>query len=462
MYTQCPNCLTIYEIQEDALQASLGIVRCGHCDQRFDALRTLSDTLPAGADTTLPERALEEHAPILTEAVLPAAIEAATRASPAASSAAEPSGLIAPSEDDQPTTVPADPSLFAPPLGERARALIADAAGIPPGAMDSEPAWQASDWTVQASFAELDVIPTTPWTADGPEAPPANPEPSVPGAESEPFTGSWSLDIPDTKKATEPAPAGQIPPEGMVHAGDFPTAADMAVETGASGLPANELVEALASEEPPAGQAAIDNARSVDGEAAATSSDGPSDFADAGALQSGSSDTEANTPVYVPPHRRGIRRSDALWAMGCLVLALVLAGQLVWAQRVGFVRDPATRTWAMWVCARLDCRLPPIRDIAKLELLSRDVRPDPDTAGALMITATLRNDAMFRQPWPVVVVELTDLDSDVVAMRRFRPAEYMPDPVRRRTGIAPGATAAVAFEVADPGRRAVAFRFSFE
>jgi hypothetical protein len=47
-------------------------------------------------------------------------------------------------------------------------------------------------------------------------------------------------------------------------------------------------------------------------------------------------------------------------------------------------------------------------------------------------------------------------------MRRFRPSEYMTDPARRAAGIAPGATAAVAFEVADPGRRAVAFQFGFE
>jgi hypothetical protein len=114
------------------------------------------------------------------------------------------------------------------------------------------------------------------------------------------------------------------------------------------------------------------------------------------------------------------------------------------------------------VCARLDCRLPPIRDIPRLELLSRDVRPDPAAAGALAITATFRNNAPFRQPWPIVVVELTDLDNNVVAMRRFRPAEYMPDAARRATGIAARSTAAVAFEVVDPGKRAVSFHFAFD
>jgi hypothetical protein len=95
-------------------------------------------------------------------------------------------------------------------------------------------------------------------------------------------------------------------------------------------------------------------------------------------------------------------------------------------------------------------------------LVSRDIRPDPSTAGALVITATLRNTAAFPQPWPLVVVELSDIDGNPVAMRRFRPTEYMPDPARRAAGITPGATVAVAFEVADPGKRAVNFQFGFE
>jgi hypothetical protein len=145
-----------------------------------------------------------------------------------------------------------------------------------------------------------------------------------------------------------------------------------------------------------------------------------------------------------------------------VVLALALAAQIAWASRVALIRDPATQAQALRICARVDCRLPPIRDIAKLELLSRDIRPDPGAAGALAITATFRNDAPYRQPWPVVVVELTDLDNNVVAMRRFRPLEYMPDAAKRAAGITPGATAAVAFEVADPGKRAVSFHFGFD
>jgi hypothetical protein len=57
---------------------------------------------------------------------------------------------------------------------------------------------------------------------------------------------------------------------------------------------------------------------------------------------------------------------------------------------------------------------------------------------------------------------LSDLDDNRIAMRRFRPAEYLHDEAARQAGLAPGASAALVFEVHDPGQNAVAFEFSFE
>ncbi|HLI19247.1 MAG TPA: DUF3426 domain-containing protein [Rhodanobacteraceae bacterium] len=508
MYTQCPNCLTIYEIDEDALQASLGIVRCGRCDQRFDALQTLSDTLQLGDGAMMPRHESEERAPTLTEAVLPAAIEAATKRShgtlvPAAA------GPDTPSNEDTDPAHTGDP-LFAPASGERANALIADAAGIPADAMESESAWQVIDVPPPTRFVEPDLNPMGAWTAGVHEATAASPVPSVPTADSEPFSGSWGVDIPNAGPTELPDADVPTPPDATVQSEEPGHAAAPTIERGFASSPPDAAAIEPADQEPFAEEAAADMANAADAGAPATGAEPadadmdvaltdksvarsatPASFniasravrlllplsrsrerargegkgwraSSSGIPQSTSGDVDANTPVYVPPHRRHIRPSDWLWGLGCLILALVLAAQLVWAKRGTLIRNPSTQAWAVRVCARLDCRLPLIRDVAKLELLSRDVRPDPRVAGALMITATLRNDAVFRQPWPVVVVELTDLDNDVVAMRRFRPAEYMPDPVRRDAGIAPDATAAVAFEVADPGKRAVAFRFSFE
>lgn len=444
MYTQCPQCRTIFEINEDALQASLGIVRCGHCSERFDALRTLSDTLPAGPEAALPEHDPDALAPILTSAVSP---EAPRR--PASETAA--------SSDDKTATALPDEAWFDAFSGDRAGALIADAAGIPPETIQGDPAWQLTDLPMQAQFAELDIMAAAESTTEPAEPDPLTPAP-VAAAESEPFTEAWGLDIPDVDPIASAAFEHATRNEA-----ELPTATDAAAEfadVDAAVPPGAAETESdpdfwLPDDPLSAGELPPDTDATEDENPASTE---PQD-------ELPDEDVErANIaqPVYVPPRRRRFRRSDWLWATGCTVLALALAAQVAWASRVALVRDPATQTQALRVCARFDCRLPPIRDTAKLELLSRDIRPDPDATGALAITATFRNNAPYRQPWPIVAVELTDLDNNVVAMRRFRPAEYMPDAARRAAGIAAGTSAAVAFEVTDPGKRAVSFHFGFE
>lgn len=158
------------------------------------------------------------------------------------------------------------------------------------------------------------------------------------------------------------------------------------------------------------------------------------------------------------PRRRG---HPWRWAMGCLAMALVLGAQLAWAERTTLTADDAVRPWLARACSVLGCSLPKVRDLGRLQLLSRDIRPHPSVPGALIISATIRNDAPFTQPYPVVSITLSDLDDNRIAMRRFRPAEYIHNADTRSAGLAPGATAALEFEVRDPGKNAVAFQFGF-
>ena len=416
MYTQCPECLTVYEIDEDALQASLGIVRCGRCDKRFDALRTLSDTLPIEPLSPLPGQEPGECAPTLTEAVPPSTIERAARKS----RSRKPAAASAPTEEATPQSTTA--------TGASADDWFAD--------IESE---------LSASAIAPDVpVPDTgndTWMVELPEEPRDS-------AAAEDARDTLVEDAGETSGPASPAGTGEeIPRELESEALDFDGPLD-----SLSGDANAEFDAPSAGFDEVAGDAAGDGAGETS--AADTSSE----------IVPADAETEATAalpPVYVRPRRR-FSRASAMWTLGCVPLALLLAAQLAWANRVELFRDPATQPWVARVCRNIPCQLPLIRDTAKLELLSRDVRPDPRTTGALTITATVRNDAAFNQPWPVVVVVLTDLDNNPVAMRRFRPAEYMTDPARRAVGIAPGANAVVAFEVADPGKRAVAFQFGFE
>jgi predicted Zn finger-like uncharacterized protein len=176
---------------------------------------------------------------------------------------------------------------------------------------------------------------------------------------------------------------------------------------------------------------------------------------------------EDESPAPLPSFARLQRlptqpRRTLAWALGCLVLAVVLGVQLVWAERRVLVDNPETGPLLRSTCQVLGCPLPPVADLGKLELLSRDIRPHPSVPGALIISATVRNNASFTQPYPVVDITLSDLDGNRIAMRRFTPRDYIDDPSTRADGLAPGATAAMMFEVQDPGKKAVAFEFAFQ
>ena len=167
------------------------------------------------------------------------------------------------------------------------------------------------------------------------------------------------------------------------------------------------------------------------------------------------------TPAFTRRRRVRTRGSEA-WIAGSVLLFLTLGAEIAWAERAQWLDDARIREWLDPACAQLGCNLPPRREVSALELLSRDIRPHPSVPGALIISATVRNDADFAQAFPVVEITLSDLDETRIAMRRFRPRDYVSDPRTIAAGLAPGATAALVFEVADPGKNAVAFEFKFD
>lgn len=170
----------------------------------------------------------------------------------------------------------------------------------------------------------------------------------------------------------------------------------------------------------------------------------------------------AFTPRFVERRAPRVRERRWPWVVTCTLLALLLGVQLAWAERDALIADPLAGRWLRQSCAALGCTLPLVRDVHQLRLVARDVQAHPSVPGALMIGVTVRNDAPFAQPYPVVRLTLSDAGGHRVAMRRLRPIEYLGDAAAVQAGLAPGASAALLFEVTDPGNRAVAFEFGFE
>ncbi|MBB5015449.1 DUF3426 domain-containing protein [Rehaibacterium terrae] len=152
-------------------------------------------------------------------------------------------------------------------------------------------------------------------------------------------------------------------------------------------------------------------------------------------------------------------RQRWLWLLVVLLAALLLA-QSLYAERDRLAADARWRPWLLEACELLGCTLPPWRELSALRITAREVRPHPSVPGALLITATFRNDALYAQPWPWLELRLQDLDGRDVAMRRFAPAEYL-GAAPASPLIAPGQSANVTLEVLDPDRAAIAFAFDF-
>ena len=150
------------------------------------------------------------------------------------------------------------------------------------------------------------------------------------------------------------------------------------------------------------------------------------------------------------------------WALVCLALGLLLAAQLAWAERDPLIRNPVVGGWLRQTCALLGCQLPLVAAPAQLHLLASNVQQHPSVAHALMISASVRNDALFAQPYPVLSITLSDAQGKRIAMRRLQPQDYLDDGAALARGLAPGATTVLVLEVADPGDKAVGFALDFE
>jgi predicted Zn finger-like uncharacterized protein len=168
----------------------------------------------------------------------------------------------------------------------------------------------------------------------------------------------------------------------------------------------------------------------------------------------------AAAPAFaLGPSRRRALPSGRWWA-ACALLGLSLAAQAVLAQRAELAQDPRYRPWLQRLCGAVGCSLPQYSAPSQIALLSRDVSPHPSVPDALLITASFRNEAPWAQTWPALEISMSDLEGSLVALRRFRPPEYLGQPPERDT-LAPGESAVVELEVRDPGNQAIAFEFSF-
>lgn len=161
--------------------------------------------------------------------------------------------------------------------------------------------------------------------------------------------------------------------------------------------------------------------------------------------------------VVKPPSAWG----TAVWSVGIALMLVSLVGQWAWLMREDLAAYPGLRPWLERMCALEGCRLPLRRDPGAVVLKERDVRSHPSVDSALLINATIVNDAGFPQSYPGLELALSDTAGNVIASRVFRPEEYLGRPLAPGEAMPVGVPVHLRLELADPGKNAVGFAFEF-
>lgn len=215
----------------------------------------------------------------------------------------------------------------------------------------------------------------------------------------------------------------------------------------------------------PSGAGAADRAEppQVDARVAAPGAETADPGADPGAHPPGRARRARRVPSFV----RGTTPAKTPriawpWYAAIALLGLLLALQLLLAQRHELAASARWRPWVEALCTRLPCDIPPWREPQAFTMLERSVRPDPGRPGVLAVEANFRNDARWPQPWPTLVLSLSDVEGRQVGLRAFAPADYREGPVGAGDRLAPGQSASVRLLVREPVPRIVAFTFDFQ
>ena len=155
--------------------------------------------------------------------------------------------------------------------------------------------------------------------------------------------------------------------------------------------------------------------------------------------------------------------STSLWIIGTLLLTATLLIEYTWFNRNQLSQIPELQTVINKLCQQIECKDLSMRNPSKIELITRNIYSHPNEKDALMVNVTMKNNAHFAQPYPVLQIDFSDVRGGVVSARRFFPAEYMP--MQNNTEalhlLQPDTETTVTLEIIDPGKQAMTYEFNF-
>ncbi|MEE9444085.1 MAG: zinc-ribbon and DUF3426 domain-containing protein [Cocleimonas sp.] len=104
---------------------------------------------------------------------------------------------------------------------------------------------------------------------------------------------------------------------------------------------------------------------------------------------------------------------------------------------------------------------PPQREPENIQMLNYNVFAHPSESGVLVISGVIQNHAKHAQPFPTLLISLTDNQSKIIGLSRFTPNEYLPRTTQ--SSLMPmGIPVSLNLKIKDPGSNATHFKFDFQ
>ena len=136
------------------------------------------------------------------------------------------------------------------------------------------------------------------------------------------------------------------------------------------------------------------------------------------------------------------------WAAAAVVLLLGLAVQAIWLFELPDQLSASQTAGSV----------PPQEAIA---LIARDLHAHPSMEGAVIISATLRNQISAPINLPLVELRLYDSTNQVIGARRFSPQDYLPQSRLDASTLSPGEELPIILEILVTGSQPAGFEFRY-
>jgi len=156
--------------------------------------------------------------------------------------------------------------------------------------------------------------------------------------------------------------------------------------------------------------------------------------------------------------------TNILWGLATLLLSAALFFEYAWFNRDQLTQASQLQTITEKLCRHITCKNITVRHPDKIELVSRNVYSHPNEKNALMVNVTMKNQARFAQPFPVMQIKFSDVRGGGVAGRRFLPNEYLPAEIwqqQKQPLLEPDTHITFTMEIKDPGKQALTYEFDF-